>query len=191
MTQTLFFTSDTHFGHANVIKYSKRPFGNVNEMNEALIEKWNARVKPNDIVWHLGDFAFLPAVKAENILCRLNGKKRLILGNHDSVIEDNKQLHAYFELIEKKRVINIPDQGVGKYNRQQITLNHTPELTWESGHHGAWMLHGHCHGTTIHPWGGKIQDIGVDAPGMNYAPISYEELKALMAPRAFSKHHGD
>jgi calcineurin-like phosphoesterase family protein len=188
---TIFFTSDTHFGHANVIKYSKRPFAHVDEMNEALIANWNARVKPNDTVWHLGDFAFLSPAKTEAILERLNGKKRLILGNHDRILEQTPHLHTYFESIDKKRVIDIPDMGVGKYNRQQITLNHTPELTWESGHHGAWMLHGHCHGTTFHPWGGKIQDVGVDAPGMNYAPISYEELKVLMAPRAFSKHHGD
>jgi calcineurin-like phosphoesterase family protein len=82
MMQT-YFTSDTHFGHVNIIEYEKefRPFSTVEEMNEALIENWNKVVKPNDRVYHLGDFCFGP--HNIQIAGRLNGQKRLVMGNHD------------------------------------------------------------------------------------------------------------
>jgi calcineurin-like phosphoesterase family protein len=79
-----FFTSDHHFGHKNILEYEKdaRPFETVEEMNEVLIDRWNSVVRSQDIVYHLGDFAF----GKENIKIaeRLHGKKRLIMGNHDT-----------------------------------------------------------------------------------------------------------
>ena len=78
----IYFTSDTHFGHARIIELCARPFANVDEMNEALIQKWNAVVGPDDVVYHLGDFFMGPK---ETVLLRkrLNGKIVLIKGNHD------------------------------------------------------------------------------------------------------------
>lgn len=70
---TVFFTSDTHYHHARVIHYSKRPFESVDEMGEALIANWNAVVRPGDLVYHLGDFAFCDAARAVVIAKRLNG----------------------------------------------------------------------------------------------------------------------
>lgn len=91
----IWLTSDTHFGHGNVIKYSKRPFASENEllsgtilpesvskMNETIIKNWNEVVKAEDTVLHLGDFS-MSAKSAEDIIKRLNGKITLILGNHD------------------------------------------------------------------------------------------------------------
>lgn len=75
-------TSDPHFWHSNVIKYCNRPFATSEEMNEALVRNWNAVVAPEDLVYVLGDFA-LAARAVETILPRLNGRKILILGNHD------------------------------------------------------------------------------------------------------------
>ena len=82
MTET-YFTSDTHFGHRNILEYEKeaRPFETVEEMNEQLIANWNDTVRPKDIVFHLGDFAF-GAINVP-IADRLNGYKRLVMGNHD------------------------------------------------------------------------------------------------------------
>lgn len=82
MTET-WFTSDTHFGHKNILEYEKeaRPFETVEEMNEQLIANWNDKVRPKDIVFHLGDFAF-GAINVP-IADRLNGHKRLVMGNHD------------------------------------------------------------------------------------------------------------
>lgn len=181
---TYWFTSDTHYGHTNIIRYSNRPFKNVDEMNEALIANWNAVVKPDDIVWHLGDVAFMPMPMLEEILSRLNGRKNLIFGNHDKTLRrDKRMLNTYFESWQDKAQLKIPYVG----GEQRIVLNHFPELTWDQGHRGAWMLHGHCHGTVTHPWGGKIQDVGVDPFKMK--PVSYEELVGLMSTRSLSKHH--
>ncbi len=79
----VFAISDTHFGHANVIDYCNRPFSSVEEMDETLIENWNSTVNKNDVVIHLGDFGLGNKDYIKSIIERLNGKKILILGNHD------------------------------------------------------------------------------------------------------------
>lgn len=182
---TTWFTSDTHFGHKNIIKYSNRPFSNTNEMNEVLIESWNFRVKPDDTIWHLGDFAFMTIEQIEHLLTRLNGRKNFIYGNHDQALLGSKRvLNTYFEWHGPYKEIKLQSGDSGLID---IVLCHFPILTWNKGHYGAWMLHGHCHGTTLHPWGGKIQDVGTDP--MGYKPVSFEELLPMMATRKFSKHH--
>ena len=88
----IYFTSDTHFGHANIIKYCKRPFANVDEMNIALVAAWNAKVKPEDTVYHLGDVTF----KRLDMVPLLNGTKILIRGNQ----------RVYFHQIEARRILS-------------------------------------------------------------------------------------
>ena len=78
----IYFTADTHFGHYNVIRFCDRPFASAEEMDEAMIQNWNDRVTGNDTVYILGDM-FFRSTNAEEILKRLKGKKRLIVGNHD------------------------------------------------------------------------------------------------------------
>lgn len=79
-----FIISDTHFNHANIIKYCNRPFKDVNEMNETMIKNWNEVVSNQDIVLHLGDVALGSKDEARKIIKRLNGRKILIKGNHDN-----------------------------------------------------------------------------------------------------------
>jgi Predicted phosphoesterase or phosphohydrolase len=79
----LFVISDTHFSHGNIIKYCDRPFRDVEEMNERLIENWNSVVGANDRVIHLGDFSFGNRKRLETVFSRLNGKIDLVMGNHD------------------------------------------------------------------------------------------------------------
>lgn len=81
--QNIFFISDPHFGHANIIRYCDRPFKDVQEMNETLIKNWNDTVNPDDIIFILGDIAFGGAATFEEIVPKLNGRKYLVLGNHD------------------------------------------------------------------------------------------------------------
>ena len=81
--QNIFFTSDTHFWHDNIIKFCNRPFNSIEEMNDTIIENWNKVVGKNDIVFHLGDFCFCGSDKFKDIIERLNGYIYLILGNHD------------------------------------------------------------------------------------------------------------
>ena len=78
-----FFTSDTHFNHANIIKFCNRPFKDVEQMNEVIIANWNSVIGKDDTVFHLGDFCLGGAAEWTKILDRLNGKIYLIMGNHD------------------------------------------------------------------------------------------------------------
>ncbi len=85
------FTADTHWYHANIIKYCQRPFSSVEEMNEFMVCLWNKYVFKNTRVYHLGDFCLGPAVKALEILERLSGKIYLCIGSHDKRL---KTYHA-------------------------------------------------------------------------------------------------
>ena len=80
----VFIISDTHFGHASIIKYCNRPFSSVEEMDETMIKRWNETVSNNDIIIHLGDVGLSNKEYITNIIKRLNGKKILIMGNHDN-----------------------------------------------------------------------------------------------------------
>jgi calcineurin-like phosphoesterase family protein len=78
-----YFWSDQHFGHKNIIRYSDRPFKDLDDMREMMIYNYNAIVNTSDVVAFVGDFAFLPDDEANKVLARLNGHKILIIGNHD------------------------------------------------------------------------------------------------------------
>jgi len=162
-----YFTSDTHFYHKNIIKYDNRPFNSIEEMNDTIINNWNSIVKPNDYVFHLGDFSFSNITLIKELLNKLNGIKYLILGNHDNI---SSNLDEYFQYITNYMSINIQDED----NKQQIILCHYPFIEWDRKHYGSWNLHGHCHGTLQT----KIQnqlDVGVN--NHNYFPLSYDEVK--------------
>lgn len=105
------FISDTHFGHANVIEYSKRPFVNVAQMDDIMIGKWNNCVRPEDEVFMLGDFGLSSVHHLTDILQSLNGSKILIKGNHDGSVAKMKRISTsmgtmstYVTTREKKRV---------------------------------------------------------------------------------------
>jgi calcineurin-like phosphoesterase family protein len=173
----VFFTSDTHFGHGNIIKYCNRPFKDVDEMNQALITNWNSVVQPNDIVYHLGDVGFTQPDKLRWILNRLNGSKILLLGNHDKQLarERSTGFGDAFQSIHDYLEINI--------NGNKIILSHYPMLTWNGSGHGSIMLHGHAHGNTNygHLSKAKILDVGVDVH--NYFPMSSDSVLLLMSKR--------
>lgn len=156
------FTADTHFGHSNIIKFCNRPFQNVEEMDEALIENWNKNIKEDDTVYHLGDFKFK---KSENFLRRLNGYKILIEGNHDknSSLKDGwSEIYQY-----KKIVIDYKD----------IILFHYPIREWDQYYRKSWHLYGHVHNNVKPLEGTNSLDVGVDAN--NYEPISFDYLESI------------
>lgn len=130
------FTADTHFGHANILNYEKeaRPFSTLDEMHEVMIERWNSVVKSKDIVYHLGDFAFGKHWLA--IAARLNGEKRLVMGNHDTYPS-----HLYLEHFSKL-------YGAVFWNR--CILSHIPVNPFQLCS-ARWKLnvHGHLHSKNI------------------------------------------
>ena len=175
----VFFTSDTHFGHKNIIKYSNRPFADIAEMDEAMVKNWNAKVGANDEVWHLGDLAFHKAGAIRGILSRLNGKIHFVRGNHDEVLPEIAD-----------RFTTVQDYKELKIDGQKIILCHFPLLTWNKAHRGAWHFHGHCHGSVNHLNVGSTRiDVGVD--NFNYTPVSFDELRTLLKDKVYTPvdHH--
>lgn len=134
--QQIFVTSDTHFHQENIIKYCDRPFKSAEEMDEALVEKWNSVVRLQDKVYHLGDVYF-PKHKDKNycdqFLSRLNGTKRLILGNHDNAKDQLLQKH--FKEIYMWRYLK--DLG--------LLLTHVPVHAGSIPDKLNWNVHGHIH----------------------------------------------
>lgn len=177
-----FFTSDTHFGHENIIKFCKRPYANVEEMNEALIENWNKVVGKDDIVFHLGDFALGGSTVWNSTLDRLNGKIYLIFGNHD-----RKNLRQGFAA----RFVEVLPQLQIEIEGRSIYLNHYPFLcyggSWRNPDNAVWQLFGHCH-SGPHVNGADNNrldilfpyqyDVGVD--NNNYTPISWSQVKDII-----------
>lgn len=108
--------SDTHFQHTNVIEYCNRPFSNVEEMGREMIKRWNNVVRKDDIVWHLGDFGFGNKGYITNIVSQLNGRIRLIKGNH---CNHNNQWYrdcGFDEVYDRPIII-----------RDFIVLSHAPQ----------------------------------------------------------------
>lgn len=104
----IWFISDTHFGHNNVIKYCNRPFENTEEMDKALINNWNNLVSKDDIIYHLGDVAMTTnKERLRNYLSKLNGYKILVKGNHDSR-KSKDYLELGFNLVYNKPVVVGP-----------------------------------------------------------------------------------
>jgi len=166
----IYFTADTHFGHANVVKMCQRPFPDVEAMNEAMIAAWNDRVGGNDTVYIVGDM-FFRCENPESILKRLKGKKRLIAGNHDGSWMGKVELSRYF--ISVDLYLEISDGA------HALTLCHYPLLTWKHAKK-SYMVHGHIHtNTDADFWPllrvrDNVLNAGVDIN--RYMPVTFDEL---------------
>lgn len=164
---TTFFTSDTHFGHANIIRYCDRPFEGVEAMDEALIANWNALARPGDEVWHLGDFAFeRDPRRLASIFRRLNGRKRLVIGNHDG--------RAVLELPWSAPPVHYAETSV---DGQRLVLFHYGLRVWNGMRRKAVHLYGHSHGRL--PGSDRALDVGVDCWG--YAPVGLARIRKRLA----------
>ena len=171
MTQKIWFTSDQHFNHDNIIQYCSRPFSNVASMNEALIDNHNSVVGPKDQVYHLGDFAFRGDEKSTRALARkLNGRHTLILGNHDN---ERALPRILFDWCCHYRILET------KIDDIQVTMCHYPMLSWQASFHGSFQLHGHTHGTVGFDPAVRRLDVGVDCWG--FRPVSWEVVKEKLS----------
>lgn len=180
----VFFTSDTHFGHQNIIHFCNRPWATIAEHDQALIENWNATVPEDAVVFHLGDFSYkgggFPTI--QHLKGLLHGQIVLISGNHDpdtrkpQIIQNLQQL---FDGVFDQLEITVEDQ--------RILMNHFPLLTWPHayGEHSTWQIFGHVHlrkGITgsdafiVEQCCRPTQyEVGVDLNG--YHPVSFQNLK--------------
>lgn len=162
------YTGDFHLFHYNIIKYCKRPFSNVGEMNNAIVDGMNSMISSHDDLFILGDVSFRSDIAVINILKRIHGKKHLIVGNHDG-----KKLINNFPWESVNNYLEISDMGT------QVILCHYPIESWKNMHRGYIHLHGHRHGVfPSHlpnecPWGLR-SDVGVDA--FNFKPVDLDIL---------------
>jgi len=169
-----FFTSDEHYGHRNILKLCKRPFADIYEMREALIAAHNAKVGRGDITFHNGDMFWRTMSLDEciHIMKRLNGQHMLVWGNHDEVVEKNRELQARFANIQH---IMYLDKTA---TTPKIILCHYAMRVWRGSHNGTWHLYGHSHAAL--PEANTLSfDIGVDGR-TDFAPWSEDELIAKM-----------
>ena len=177
----IFFTSDTHFGHDNIIKFCDRPFKNIEEMDYKLIENWNKKVPQDGLVFHLGDFAWGGYEFWKKIRDQLNGEIILIKGNHDQKNMSTTAEQELFSHVNWQMYIQIENR--------KLWLNHYPFLcyagVYREPHKLIYQLYGHVHSGPCKK-GQDIPrlvytypmqyDVGVD--NNNYEPISWEELNA-------------
>lgn len=169
--QDIWFTSDTHFGHANILKFQpNRNFATIKDMDNYLINEWNQKVKPNDIVIHIGDVSWYKPSETGEILQRLPGLKFLVKGNHD-----RPEFGDYF--------INWSEYAEITIDNQHIVAMHYPILEWNRSHHGSFHVHGHVHGRNLqHEIGcslGRIMDVGIDA-NPNVTLFNYKDIRSKL-----------
>lgn len=196
--KNIFFTSDWHIGHKNVIIFDKRPFKDMEHMSRVLINNYNASVKENDICYFLGDMGLCGSEELKEVITKLNGTKVLVMGNHDKGV--NAMYNVGFNVVMYGATLIIANE--------LVTLNHCPLLgipredttdmkgakegeNWhgEARHNhyttvdrGQYHLHGHIHS----PNGGKSvkildrqYDVGVAAN--NYRPISTSQIESWIS----------
>ncbi len=164
------FIADTHFHHSFIRGACGRPFDTCKEMDDMMITNWNRVVKREDVVYHLGDFAFGGHDIVKQYRVRLNGKIHLIMGNHDY----RNRIHNIPNLFS-----SISDIKQIKYNSKKILLCHYAMRTWGSSHYNSYQLHGHSHGT-LEPIG-KQMDVGVDCNA--FTPIHIDKILRIMLMR--------
>jgi calcineurin-like phosphoesterase family protein len=185
----IWFTSDMHYGHTNIIKYANRPFKHVDEMDQTMEDSWRACVRPADTVYVLGDCAFYKdQTKTIRLFSRLPGTKYLVWGNHDKHIRKNAEFRKLFVKTEDLLDIKVPDQTADGGERR-IVLCHYAMRVWNKSHFGSYQLYGHSHGSLPDDPHSLSLDVGVDCWG--FQPVTFEQVRERMARKTFKPidHH--
>ena len=173
----IYFTSDLHFGHENVIRFDRRPFASAEEMDRVLIGRWNNKVSDADTVYVLGDLSWHNDQKTCEILSQLQGKKILIQGNHDRI---HGQVRHFFEEVCPYKEVTLP-------GNISVVLCHYPILFFNRHYYGAYMLYGHVHNskeweiteqhkTELQQQGVKCNLFNVGCMVRNYEPVTLDEI---------------
>ena len=184
---TIWFISDTHFGHDNLVTTFKRSdgsparaFASAQEMDETMIARWNAVVRPSDHIYHLGDLTMARGNQTkyiDAIMARLSGHKRILLGNHDQL--KSKWYQQHFEKVKGSQVFD------------NLLFTHIPVAPWCHGRFRA-NVHGHTHANGERVYWEMAHDattglfrdvayVNLSVEQINYAPVSLEEIKSWIA----------
>ena len=196
--QKIFFTSDLHFGHENVIRFDNRPFNTVEEMDEEMIKRWNAKVRKGDIVYVLGDFIWKAATnEAVSIIRRLNGQIILIKGNHDRFLHNAAAKKALAGIKDYDDICVTLEDGTTR----RCILSHY-FIPFYNGHrYQAIHLHGHSHlteeaaeevriTTELNEKGYDLKNYNVGCMYWNYTPVTLDEILERKAYGQANKNVG-
>jgi calcineurin-like phosphoesterase family protein len=188
----IWFTSDLHIGHKNITgksvskwKSGYRNFNSVTEMNDTIINNINNYVKWDDVIYFLGDFAFVDVKKIQDSRHRINCQTiHFLYGNHDEDIRNDQKLQGIFTSIKDVDFITV--------NSQNYFLSHYSHRVWPASHRGTIHLYGHSHGSI--PDFGKSMDVGIDVAYRllgEYRPFSITEIIDIMSKKEVSEldHH--
>jgi calcineurin-like phosphoesterase family protein len=178
----IWFTADTHFGHKNIVEFCQRPFSSVAEMDNALIDNWNAVVAQDDTVYHLGDFTLsgVPAILREYVGA-LNGSIKIVPGGHDyrwlkvygdGIVPVSRSGYD-LEVLPPLYSLEI---DIGSKYPLVVVLCHYAMRVFDRSHYGAYHLYGHSHGTL--PGLGRSMDVGVDTN--NFYPYSLDDIHSRL-----------
>lgn len=193
----VWFTSDLHFGHTKILTHTPRGIicRTIEDHDAWVIQCLNAHVGASDDLYILGDISFHNKWLSGHLIDQLQGRKHLILGNHDKTKADFYKTSGLFvEVVDARLEIT--------HNKQRIVMDHFPIAEWNAGQYGSWMLHGHTHGNFSNENHGlrnkRILDVGFDNSPMilsaaaeyKYAPFSFEFLQIYMSLRDSIEHHG-
>lgn len=183
----IYFGSDFHFFHENVIKFDKRPFKSVQEMNDIIIKNCLKLFKPDDEFYFDGDWALRASKEEmESIFetFRSSGVKMFFIkGNHDH--SDTRKLYAKFGTY-------LGDRAEIEINGQRIVIDHYPMEVWNKSHFGSWHLYGHCHHSLPDNPNMLRIDLGINGKSYNYTPIEFNQIAKMMSHKQFKPvdHHG-
>ncbi len=196
--QKIFFTSDLHFGHENVIRFDNRPFNTVEEMDEEMIKRWNTKVGKGDIVYVLGDFIWKAATnEAVSIIRRLNGQIILIKGNHDRFLHNAAAKKALAGIKDYDDICVTLEDGTTR----RCILSHY-FIPFYNGHrYQAIHLHGHSHfteesaeevriTTELNEKGYDLKIYNVGCMYWNYTPVTLDEILERKAYGQANKNVG-
>lgn len=171
----ILFAADLHLGHENIIELCKRPFADVDEMDAGIIEKWNSKVKKNDIVYLIGDVVW-DKKKVAYYMEQLSGRKILLAGNHDSTWIKREECQEYFERIIPYLEVNL--------NGHPITMCHYPMLEWKASREETkrklgYLIHGHIHNRIADEYRQLFLQFNALNAGVDinsFEPVTFEEL---------------
>ena len=178
----IYYTSDLHFGHYNVLRFDNRPFSTIEEMDNKLIELWNKRVTNEDTVYIVGDLCYRNKNGADWYLKQLNGHKILITGNHDSYTLKNQEAMKYID--KTYQILSISDKD------RRVVMCHYPMTEWEGFYRNAYHVYGHIHNNKNMAFEIMKQfDRALNAGCMinNYMPVTLDEL--IVNNNKFKRKH--